>query len=99
MELDPKNDTVYDNMTFASNVNLEFDEEGKWIQQVQDWESFWFDRDDDEMIEHEEELYSGMTAFERTEAALNRASECRGDGRHRGPGEARVVVGCARQLW
>lgn len=67
--LDPRNDTVYDSMTFASNTTPDYDDP-YWVEKVDDWEEFWFSTEGEE-LEFEEDL----SPAERSEASLERARE------------------------
>lgn len=70
MALDPSNDTVYDRMSFASNRTPDY-EDPHWVEQVEDWEDFWYNPEDDELDTEE-----GLSTAARSEQSLERAREC-----------------------
>lgn len=70
--LDPRNDTVYDRMSFATNSTPDYDDP-QWVERVDDWEEFWYSTEDEE-LDADEDLSPG----ERSEQSLERARECSG---------------------
>lgn len=68
--LDPRQDTVYDRMTFASNSTPDY-EDPQWVERIDDWEGFWYGTEEDD-LDFDEDLTPG----ERSEQSLERAREC-----------------------
>lgn len=71
MALDPRNDTVYDRMTFSSTATPDYDDP-HWVEKIDDWEGFWYGTEEDELAL---QLDEDMTPGERSEASLERARE------------------------
>lgn len=68
--LDPRNDTVYDRMTFATNITPDY-EDPQWVERVDDWEEFWYSTEDEELDADED-----LSPAERSEQSLERARKC-----------------------